>query len=108
MRATTTAALTASCALSTLSISPDVNDPGFRNIGFDELVTTYADGARGLLAMRKAGVRSKREAVEIALRKYVDDTELDHASLLALFGSGGVADGYDPKAAAPDPWAETS
>jgi 5-methyltetrahydrofolate--homocysteine methyltransferase len=31
------------------SLSPDVNDPGFRNIGFDELVTTYRQGARALL-----------------------------------------------------------
>ena len=27
----------------TLSISPDVNDPGFRSIGFDELVDDYHD-----------------------------------------------------------------
>ena len=33
----------------TASLSPDVNDPGFRNIGFDELVATFADNARGLL-----------------------------------------------------------
>ncbi len=33
----------------TASLSPDVNDPGFRNIGFDELVATYAEAARGLL-----------------------------------------------------------
>jgi len=33
----------------TASISPDVNDPGFRNIDFDALVATYADAARGLL-----------------------------------------------------------
>jgi 5-methyltetrahydrofolate--homocysteine methyltransferase len=33
----------------TASLSPDVNDPGFRNIGFEELVATYADGTRGLL-----------------------------------------------------------
>ncbi len=33
----------------TASLSPDVNDPGFRNIGFDDLVATYADGTKGLL-----------------------------------------------------------
>ena len=33
----------------TASISPDVNDPGFRNISFDELVGTYTQGARALL-----------------------------------------------------------
>ncbi|WP_018988487.1 methionine synthase [Aromatoleum toluclasticum] len=33
----------------TLSISPDVNDPGFRNISFDALVDDYYDSARALL-----------------------------------------------------------
>ncbi len=33
----------------TCSISPDVNDPGFRNISFDELVETYAEAAKGLM-----------------------------------------------------------
>ncbi|NOR73160.1 MAG: methionine synthase, partial [Mariprofundaceae bacterium] len=33
----------------TCSISPDVNDPGFRNITFDELVATYKDATRGLM-----------------------------------------------------------
>jgi len=33
----------------TASLSPDVNDPGFRNIGFDDLASTYAEAARGLL-----------------------------------------------------------
>ena len=30
------------------SISPDVNNPGFRNITFDELVVAYGEAARGL------------------------------------------------------------
>jgi 5-methyltetrahydrofolate--homocysteine methyltransferase len=33
----------------TASISPDVNDPGFRAITFDQLATAYAKQARGLL-----------------------------------------------------------
>jgi 5-methyltetrahydrofolate--homocysteine methyltransferase len=33
----------------TLSLSPDVNDPGFRAITFDELVTAYTDQVRGLI-----------------------------------------------------------
>ena len=33
----------------TASISPDVNDPSFRNISFDDLRATYRDGARGLI-----------------------------------------------------------
>ena len=33
----------------TASISPDVNDPGYRNIDFDELVAGYTEAIRGLL-----------------------------------------------------------
>ncbi|HRK12529.1 MAG TPA: homocysteine S-methyltransferase family protein, partial [Thauera sp.] len=33
----------------TLSISPDVNDPGFRNISFDALADDYYDSAKALL-----------------------------------------------------------
>ena len=33
----------------TASLSPDVNDPGFRNVRFDDLVATYAEAIRGLL-----------------------------------------------------------
>lgn len=33
----------------TASISPDVNDPGARNVTFDQLVEAYAESARGLL-----------------------------------------------------------
>ncbi|MEJ0087463.1 MAG: methionine synthase [Pseudomonadota bacterium] len=34
----------------TASISPDVNDPGFRAVTFDQLVATYSDATRGLIA----------------------------------------------------------
>ena len=33
----------------TASISPDVNDPGFRNIGFDDLRLAYRDAVAGLI-----------------------------------------------------------
>ncbi|HXU94625.1 MAG TPA: methionine synthase [Gallionella sp.] len=33
----------------TASISPDVNDPGARNVTFDQLVESYAEAVRGLL-----------------------------------------------------------
>jgi 5-methyltetrahydrofolate--homocysteine methyltransferase len=33
----------------TASISPDVNNPGFRNVGFDTLVEAYSTQARGLI-----------------------------------------------------------
>jgi 5-methyltetrahydrofolate--homocysteine methyltransferase len=32
----------------TASISPDVNDPGYRNVTFDDLVTSYTEAIRGL------------------------------------------------------------
>ena len=34
----------------TASLSPDVNDPGFRNISFDELVAAYSEVTRALIA----------------------------------------------------------
>jgi 5-methyltetrahydrofolate--homocysteine methyltransferase len=33
----------------TASISPDVNDPGFRNVSFDELVASYREAVDGLI-----------------------------------------------------------
>lgn len=33
----------------TASISPDVNDPGFRNISFDELADAYAEATKGCI-----------------------------------------------------------
>ena len=33
----------------TASISPDVNNPGFRNVSYDELVEAYSEQARGLI-----------------------------------------------------------
>ncbi len=33
----------------TCSISPDVNDPGYRNISFDQLVEVYSEATRGLI-----------------------------------------------------------
>jgi 5-methyltetrahydrofolate--homocysteine methyltransferase len=31
------------------SISPDVNNPGYRNVSFDDLVAAYGEAARGLI-----------------------------------------------------------
>jgi 5-methyltetrahydrofolate--homocysteine methyltransferase len=33
----------------TASLSPDVNDPGFRNVHFNDLVSAYTDAVRGLV-----------------------------------------------------------
>ena len=37
----------------TASISPDVNNPGFRNVSFDELVDAYSEQVRGLDRRRR-------------------------------------------------------
>jgi Arc/MetJ family transcription regulator len=47
-------------------------------------------------AMAKARVKTKKGAVEAALRAYV--RKPDYSGLLALAGSGVIADDYDPKA----------
>jgi len=45
-------------------------------------------------AMARAGVRTKKAAVEAALRAYV--RKPDYTGLLELAGSGVLADDYDP------------
>lgn len=47
-------------------------------------------------AMARAGVKTKRAAVEAALRAFV--RKPDYSGLLALAGTGVIADDYDPKA----------
>lgn len=46
-------------------------------------------------AMKKAGVRTMRETIDIALREYV--SKPDYEALLALAGSDTIDPGYDPK-----------
>ena len=48
---------------------------------------------------RLAGVKTTREAVRIALEHYARSR--DYSAVMALYGTGGVAEGYDPKASAP-------
>jgi 5-methyltetrahydrofolate--homocysteine methyltransferase len=58
----------------TASISPDVNDPGFRAIGFDELVAAYAEALDGLL----------EGGVDLLLVETVFDTLNAKAALFAI------------------------
>jgi 5-methyltetrahydrofolate--homocysteine methyltransferase len=58
----------------TASISPDVNDPGFRNIDFDQLVAAYGDALRGLLD----------GGVDLILVETVFDTLNAKAALFAI------------------------
>jgi 5-methyltetrahydrofolate--homocysteine methyltransferase len=58
----------------TASISPDVNDPGFRNVDFDQLVAAYGEALRGLLD----------GGVDLILVETVFDTLNAKAALFAI------------------------
>ncbi|HEX7053872.1 MAG TPA: methionine synthase [Burkholderiales bacterium] len=58
----------------TASISPDVNDPGFRAVGFDDLVAAYGEAIAGLL----------EGGVDLLLVETVFDTLNAKAALFAL------------------------
>jgi 5-methyltetrahydrofolate--homocysteine methyltransferase len=65
------------------SLSPDVNDPGYRSTSFDELAATYLDSARALLL----------GGVDLLLVETVIDTLNAKAAiyaLLSLFDETGV------------------
>ena len=67
----------------TASISPDVNDPGFRNIHFDELVVAYTESIRGLV----------EGGVDLLLIETVFDTLNAKAAVFAIesfFEASGV------------------
>jgi Arc/MetJ family transcription regulator len=48
---------------------------------------------------RLAKVKTTRAAVHVALQHYIRSR--DYSGVLALRGTGGVSEGYDPKAASP-------
>ncbi|MDT8393907.1 MAG: methionine synthase [Bacteroidales bacterium] len=58
----------------TASLSPDVNDPGFRSISFDELYEAYTEQVRGLLA----------GGVDLLLVETIFDTLNAKAALFAI------------------------
>ncbi|PIE83474.1 MAG: methionine synthase [Candidatus Contendobacter odensis] len=58
----------------TASLSPDVNNPGFRNIEFDQLVTTYTEAAQALV----------EGGVDILLVETIFDTLNAKAALFAI------------------------
>ena len=66
----------------TASLSPDVNDPGFRNISFDELVAGYTIAVRALV----------EGGVDIILIETVFDTLNAKAALFAVRGVLDQAD----------------
>jgi 5-methyltetrahydrofolate--homocysteine methyltransferase len=79
----------------TASLSPDVNDPGYRAISFDELAATYADSTRALI---EGGVdlllvetifdTLNAKAALFAIRQVLDELQLD----LPIIVSGTITD----------------
>jgi 5-methyltetrahydrofolate--homocysteine methyltransferase len=64
----------------TATLSPDVNDPGFRNVTFDQLVTTYYEATDGLvkggadlLLIETVFDTLNAKAAVFAVKKYFDD-----------------------------------
>ncbi|MFQ5763482.1 MAG: methionine synthase [Rhodospirillales bacterium] len=79
----------------TASISPDVNDPGFRNVSFDDLVKAYTDAVHGLveggvdlLLVETVFDTLNCKAVIYAIHKYFDD----HGKRLPVMVSGTITD----------------
>ena len=67
----------------TASLSPDVNNPGFRNITFDELVTAYTEATQALV----------EGGVDILLVETIFDTLNAKAALFAIqqfFDASGI------------------
>jgi len=79
----------------TASLSPDVNDPGYRNIDFDRLRATYAEAARALieggvdlLLVETVFDTLNAKAALYAVREVLDELGLD----LPLMVSGTITD----------------
>jgi len=79
----------------TLSISPDVNDPGFRNISFAELVEQYLEstdalvrGGADILLVETIFDTLNAKAAVFAIQKYFDEHELR----LPVMISGTITD----------------
>ena len=79
----------------TASISPDVNDPGFRNVSFDELVDSYTEATQGLvdggtdiILIETVFDTLNAKAAIYAVRKFFDDTGIT----LPVMISGTITD----------------
>jgi 5-methyltetrahydrofolate--homocysteine methyltransferase len=79
----------------TASLSPDVNNPGFRNITFDELKEAYKEAARGLveggadlLLVETIFDTLNAKAAIFAIKEYLDDEGLD----VPIMISGTITD----------------
>lgn len=80
----------------TLSLSPDVNNPGFRAVTFDEVVTAYyeqvkglVDGGVDLLLIETIFDTLNAKAAIFAIKKYFRDTKKE---ALPIMISGTITD----------------
>ncbi|GAA5785277.1 methionine synthase [Chitiniphilus shinanonensis] len=81
----------------TASISPDVNDPGYRNVTFDELVTSYLEaidglvqGGADLLLVETIFDTLNAKAAVFAIHQYFD--ERPEVERLPIMISGTITD----------------
>ena len=79
----------------TATLSPDVGDPGYRNVTFDELADTYAEAARGLvdggadlLLVETIFDTLNAKAAVFGIKRYFDETGVE----LPLMISGTIVD----------------
>ncbi|MDQ2962784.1 MAG: homocysteine S-methyltransferase family protein [Pseudomonadota bacterium] len=79
----------------TATISPDVNDPGFRNVSYDELVAAYSeaiaaliDGGVDLLLVETVFDTLNAKAALFAIDSYFDE----HGIRLPIIVSGTITD----------------
>jgi len=80
----------------TLSLSPDVNNPGFRAVSFDEVATAYYEQVKGLveggaqlLLIETIFDTLNAKAAIFAIKKYFRDT---HQEELPILISGTITD----------------
>jgi len=92
----------------TASISPDVNDPGFRNVSFDELVACYTEAIDGLLEggadillIETVFDTLNCKAAIYAILKYFDDNDVEVPVMVSgtiTDASGRTLSGQTPEA----------
>ncbi|HEX8009830.1 MAG TPA: homocysteine S-methyltransferase family protein [Casimicrobiaceae bacterium] len=79
----------------TATISPDVNDPGFRNVSFDELVAAYGEAAGALIegGVDLLLVETVFDTLNAKAALFAIDTYFDeHGVRLPLIVSGTITD----------------
>ena len=83
----------------TLSLSPDVNDPGYRAVTFDQVKTAYAEQLRGMLDGGVDGILFETiidtlncKAGLVALAEVYDERGIPEADRLPLFISVTMTD----------------